>query len=109
MKQTLHTAIRKGLRHNNRASCRAFLMSKNGIGVFGKRTVSYRDLVYNEKRDDQTYKSVNQLVIDPKSKNQPDEFWNGARHMGLSRSEQGVFEMIEVDKSTPAEAPSGAE
>ncbi|MFY0625188.1 MAG: carboxypeptidase-like regulatory domain-containing protein [Reichenbachiella sp.] len=78
------------------------LVNKNGMGVFGKRTVSYRDMVYNKPQQNEMYSGLTNLVIDPNLENQPDEFWEQARHMDLSRSEQGVFTMIEQVKEIPA-------
>lgn len=78
------------------------LVNKNGMGIFGKRTVSYRDLKYNIPRDEETYAGITNLIIDPNVENQPDEFWDDARHTELSRSEKGVFTMIEDVKEIPA-------
>ncbi len=78
------------------------LLDPNGLGLFGKRTVSYRNLVYNQPRDDKTYKSVNNLVISEDATEKGEEYWEEARHMDLSRSEQGVFNMIEEVKELPA-------
>lgn len=78
------------------------LLTEDGLGMFGKRTVSYSDLKYNEPRDEEIYKGLNNMVENPDAENKPDEYWTEARHMELSRSEQGVFHMVEEVKALPA-------
>ena len=79
----------------------AFLENQ-GLGLFGKRTVSYKDLKYNEPRDEEIYKGVSNLVIAPDATSQDEAFWDESRHMELSRSEEGVFEMVDEVKELPA-------
>ena len=87
---------------NDKISIDFNLLNKNGIGVFGKRTVSYRDLTYNQPRESSVYKSVNGLIVEENAEEQGEDFWAEARHSELSRSEQGVFTMIEEVKALPA-------
>ncbi|SHJ56280.1 CarboxypepD_reg-like domain-containing protein [Reichenbachiella agariperforans] len=74
----------------------------NGLGIFGRRTVSYNDLIYNQQRVDTIY-TGNELVKEVNLVgDQSDEFWDGARHMELSKSEKGVYALNEEVEELPA-------
>ena len=78
------------------------VLSDKGVGVYGKRTASYKDRKYGIKQPDEIYEGLTLLREDPDSKTKSDEFWKEARHMELSRSEQGVVEMAEEVSELPA-------
>ncbi|WP_158233324.1 DUF5686 and carboxypeptidase-like regulatory domain-containing protein [Reichenbachiella sp. 5M10] len=78
------------------------IVDGNNMGIFGRRTVSYDDLVYNQMRADTIYEG-NQYIKDvTRVDAQSEEFWEEARHMELSKSEQGVYSMNEEIKELPA-------
>ncbi|UXP31404.1 DUF5686 and carboxypeptidase regulatory-like domain-containing protein [Reichenbachiella agarivorans] len=74
----------------------------NKMGIFGRRTVSYKDVVYDQKRSDTVYAGNEYIKQVNKIDKQPDEFWEQARHMELSKSEQGVYQMNEEVVEMPA-------
>ena len=78
------------------------LLSKDGLGMFGKRTVSFKDRKFNIKRDEKIYAGVENIIQDDETTTRTDEFWQKARHMELSRSEKGVYNMVEEVESLPA-------
>lgn len=78
------------------------LLSKDGLGMFGKRTVSFKDRKYNIKREDEIYAGVENVIQEDEVTQQGEEFWTEARHMDLSRSEQGVYSMVEEVEDLPA-------
>ena len=72
------------------------------MGMFGKRTISFKDRKYNVQRPDSIYADLNNIIKDPGLEEKGDEFWQEARHMDLSKSEQGVYTMVEEVKELPA-------
>lgn len=78
------------------------LLSENGIGMYGKRSVSYRDRKFGVQHEDEWYSKVGYAVDDIDLTEKSDEFWEDARHSELTRSEQGVFEMVEEVEELPA-------
>lgn len=78
------------------------IIDGNGVGIFGRRTVSYDDLIYNIQRSDSIYAGNEAIKELTKVGDQSDEFWEGARHMELSKSEQGVYDLNEEIQELPA-------
>lgn len=77
-----------------------FGIAKSGLGVYGQRTVSYKKHILNEPRPDDFYKG--EEVETPDSALQMgDEFWAGNRHDSLSRSEKGVYTMVDSIQHVP--------
>ncbi len=72
------------------------------LDMYGKRTVSFKDRKYNVPRPDSIYSNLQNLVEEPDANKKGEEFWEKARHMELSRSEKGVYEMVEEVKELPA-------
>ena len=78
-----------------------FGISKNGMGVFGQRTVSYKDYKVNEIRGDNIFKGVD--VVENKDADKRNAaFWDIHRHQPLSKSEKGVYTIIDSVKKVPA-------
>ena len=72
------------------------------LGMYGKRTVSFKDRVYNQPREDSIYADLQNIIEVPDVRDKDDQFWEEARHMELSKSEKGVYEMVEEVKELPA-------
>ena len=72
------------------------------MGMYGKRTVSIKDRKINVPREDEIYANLQNTVDAPDATAKGDEFWAEARHMELSRSEQGIYTMVEEVKELPA-------
>ncbi|MCV9386334.1 DUF5686 and carboxypeptidase-like regulatory domain-containing protein [Reichenbachiella ulvae] len=78
------------------------IVDGNGVGIFGRRTVSYSDLLYNQQRSDTIYAGNEKIKELALVGEQSDEFWEEARHMELSKSEQGVYALNQEIKELPA-------
>lgn len=72
------------------------------LDMYGKRTVSFKDRKYNIPREDKIYADLQNIIEDPNVRKKDEEFWEEARHMELSKSEKGVYEMVEEVKELPA-------
>ncbi|MFT7034546.1 MAG: hypothetical protein ACJA2S_003063 [Cyclobacteriaceae bacterium] len=72
------------------------------MGMYGKRTVSIKDRKINVPREDEIYADLQNVIDAPDATEKDDEFWAQARHMDLSRSEQGIYTMVEQVKELPA-------
>ncbi|MEQ9426145.1 MAG: DUF5686 family protein [Cyclobacteriaceae bacterium] len=70
-------------------------------GLYGTRTVSYKDYVFDEPRADNIYRGVEDVIEDKKATDKTDEFWEEARHMELSEQEVGIYQMVEEVKDIP--------
>ncbi len=71
------------------------------IGVYGHRTTSSKNFVFNQPRDDDFYKSPVGVVVDDAARDKDKLYWELARHDSLTSREQGIYEMIDSIKSIP--------
>ena len=78
-----------------------FGISKNGMGIFGQRTVSYKDYKVNEVRSDNFYKGLN-IIENKDAEVRNSAFWETHRHQPLTKSEKGVYTVIDSVKKVPA-------
>jgi len=78
-----------------------FGLSKGKMGIFGQRTVSYKDFQVNQPRPENDY--MGDAVVTADSANiLPDSYWESNRHTQLSKSEKGVYTTIDSIKKVPA-------
>jgi hypothetical protein len=78
-----------------------FGITKNSMGVFGQRRVSYKNYKVNEARGDSVYKGLDRVEADDADE-KGSEFWQKYRHQQLSKAEQGVYTTIDSVKRIPA-------
>ena len=71
-----------------------FGLNKNGTGIFGERTVSFKDIVTNVPVPDSVFKGP-ALVLPDSVNNLPDSFWTRARHDTLTRAESKVYANVD--------------
>lgn len=79
-----------------------FALFKKGTGIFGTRTVSYKNFVFNEKRDEAVYAGTENVVASADAYKKDGIFWDTARHDALTTKEQGIYNMIDTLKRVPA-------
>ena len=77
-----------------------FALSQKSMGIFARRTVSYKNQKFNEPRDPSIYKVQGNLVDIPANiSHQDNEFWNSVRHEPLSEKEEDIYQMVDTLKS----------
>ncbi|MFD2935757.1 DUF5686 and carboxypeptidase-like regulatory domain-containing protein [Spirosoma flavum] len=72
-----------------------------GGGIFGQRTLSYRNYKTDDARPDAFYEGQQQVVATDAA-SQPDQFWKDNRHDTLSRAESKVYTNIDSLKRMPS-------
>ncbi|EHQ30249.1 DUF5686 and carboxypeptidase-like regulatory domain-containing protein [Mucilaginibacter paludis] len=78
------------------------ITKKGKAGLFGQRTVSYRNYVLNQPRPDSTYNGVSGLVTD-EAKERSDQFWVASRGKDtLTKAESKVYKNIDSLQTIPA-------
>lgn len=78
-----------------------FGLTRNGRGIYGQHTVSYRNYKVDEVRSDSIYKGLSQVQLadaDAKSNN----YWEEHRHQELTRTEKGVYTVVDSIKKVPS-------
>lgn len=77
-----------------------FTKSKNEKGIIGKRTVSYRNYLFDQNIDEEIFDQKSPPV-DLSKLQKDDLFWQKERKDSLSKTEAGVYAMIEELEKTP--------
>jgi hypothetical protein len=78
-----------------------FGIGKNNLGVYGQRAVSYKNFVLEKPMPDTFYSGISADIPDS-ALNLSDNFWDKNRHSELTRSEKGVYTMIDSIQRVPA-------
>ncbi len=78
-----------------------FGLGKGSMGIYGEKTVSYRDVKINEPRQRVYYEGPD-VEVKPNASLQTDDYWSSARHDSLSVTEQGVYTKIDSVQRVPA-------
>jgi hypothetical protein len=79
-----------------------FALLKKGTGVYGTRTVSYKDHVFGEKKEDSIYAGTENVIAAADAYKKTDTFWDSARHDSLTTKEKGIYQMIDTLQRVPA-------
>lgn len=78
-----------------------FAMSKNQVGIYGRKTTSYKDFKINQPKDTKFYEFGDKIIVEDSALKHTDEFWNTHRHDSLSIREKKIYHMIDTIKTLP--------
>ncbi len=79
-----------------------FGLFKKGTGIYGTRTVSYKNHVFNTPREEKIYAGTKNVIAAKDAYEKDESFWQQARHDTLSQQEEGIYEMIDTLQKAPA-------
>jgi len=78
-----------------------FALTKRQMGLYGRKTTSYRNIVVNQPKDDEFYTRTENIVVEAGAEKRDSLFWQSARHDTLSKTEQGIYDMVDSVQSLP--------
>lgn len=78
-----------------------FAMNKNQVGIYGRKTTSYKDFKINQPKDVKFYEFGDKIIVEDDALKHSDEFWNANRHDSLSIREKKIYHMIDTIKTLP--------
>lgn len=78
-----------------------FNISDKKMGVYGRKSSSYRNFVINKPREDAFYKGVSDVEVLDDASGKSDDFWSESRHIELSDKEKRIYNMVDTLKSLP--------
>ncbi len=81
-----------------------FLVGKNSLNFKGRKTTTYRNIAYNQAFITDTLSrasSKEEVLISPDSRLFDKAFWEQSRHEPLSKTEAGIYKMIDTLTSLP--------
>jgi len=70
------------------------------MGLFGEKTVSYKNIKIDQVRSDSTYKG-NEVEVKDNADHRDEAFWETNRHEQLSKSETGVYKNMDSIQKMP--------
>jgi len=79
-----------------------FVARKDGIGLIGRRSASYKDFKINVPAPDTVFNGSLDIVVLDSSFSKPDTFWVTARHDSLTDREKKIYHMVDTIKTLPA-------
>ena len=78
-----------------------FGLAKNSMGLYGQRTITYKDYKINEPIDNKVFKGPEKVEkLDPFASGA--EFWESNRYVPLTKSESKIYSTIDSIKKIPA-------
>lgn len=78
-----------------------FAMYKNQVGIYGRKTTSYKDFIINQPKEPKFYQLGDKIIVEDSAMKHTDEFWNNRRHDSLSIREKKIYHMIDTIKTLP--------
>ncbi len=78
-----------------------FALTKRQMGLYGRKTTSYRNVKVNQCMNDEFYTRTDNLIVEEGAEKRDSAFWVAARHDTLSRSEQGIYDMVDSVQNLP--------
>ena len=78
-----------------------FALNANKIGIYGRKTSSYKNFTINKPKEAKFYDFANRVVVDDSASLRTNAFWDNNRHDSLSAREKKIYHMIDTIKSLP--------
>ncbi len=78
-----------------------FGITKSSMGLYGQRTISYKDYKINEPVSEKVFRGPEKIEKLEQSANKTD-FWESNRYVPLSKTERGIYTTIDSIKKIPA-------
>lgn len=78
-----------------------FALTKRQMGLYGRKTTSYKNIVINKPKDDEFYTRTENIIVESGAEKRDSLFWESARHDTLSKTEQGIYDMVDSVQSLP--------
>ena len=78
-----------------------FAMNTKQIGVYGRKTTSYKNFTINQPKDVKFYEFGDKIIVEDDASKKDDAFWDLNRHDSLSLREKKIYHMIDTIKTLP--------
>ncbi len=76
-----------------------FILADKKMGFYGRKTASYKDIIINKPMPDDFYKRTDNLLVEKGAEARNDSFWVAMRHDSLSKTEKGIYQMVDSVQS----------
>ncbi len=79
-----------------------FTVAKNSMGLYGRKTTTYKDFLINELKPDEMFNGLERVVVEQGANEKGEAYWNENRHDTLAENEQNIYKMVDSVKNVPA-------
>lgn len=78
-----------------------FAIRDKKMGVYGRKTSSYRNIVINQPKDDEFYSKTENIIVQQGAEKRDSSFWAEARHDSLTATEKNIYAMVDTIQHLP--------
>lgn len=78
-----------------------FNLSDKKIGIYGRKSSSYKRFVINKPKEDSFYPSFSDVIVNPNSSDHDEAYWQNMRHVALTAKENRIYSMVDTLKTLP--------
>ncbi len=78
-----------------------FALTKRQMGLYGRKTTSYKNIIINKPKEDEFYTRTENIIVEAGAEKRDSLFWEKSRHDTLSKTEQGIYDMVDSVQSLP--------
>ncbi len=78
-----------------------FALQKKKMGVYGRKSTSYKNFKIDKPEPDDFYSLTKNLIVDADADKKDDQFWKDNRHDTLSKNEVKIYKMVDTIQSLP--------
>jgi hypothetical protein len=78
-----------------------FQLAEKQMGFYGKKVTSYRNFAINKPKEDSFYSGVENIFVVDGASDKSDSYWQENRHVALTKSQQGIYHMIDTLGNLP--------
>ena len=78
------------------------LLDKKMMGVYGRKTTSYKNIIINQPQEDNFYSKTDNLIVLEGANEKDNKFWEEARHDTLSKNEESIYHLVDTIRTIPA-------
>lgn len=78
-----------------------FNMFDKQMGVYGRKTTSYKDFVINEPKGDGFYSGAQNVIVADDANYKDDAYWNQHRHDTLTEQEKSIYHLMDTILQVP--------
>ncbi|MGB0403188.1 MAG: DUF5686 family protein [Salibacteraceae bacterium] len=79
-----------------------FNLAETTMGIYGKKTTTYKDFVINKPRSTEFFAEGSNTVVLDSADGYSNDYWTKHRHEGLGATEAQVYQMVDTLNTIPA-------
>ncbi|WP_170227020.1 DUF5686 and carboxypeptidase-like regulatory domain-containing protein [Luteibaculum oceani] len=78
-----------------------FALGEKTMGLYGRKTSTYKNHKVNEELPDEFYNTVNQVEVEKGAREKGEDYWQLHRHEELDKNEKAIYFMVDSLKEVP--------